>query len=342
MTKTKALVPAQDVEARMVFYATAKAAIEKARSVDEVKSIRDKAEAVRAYAHQAKDKSLETAAAEIRLRAERQGGALIGQMKIDGTLREGRREKLPGGRVVLADLGVSTQRASEWQELAAVPEQDFESFVEKQKAANKPVYAEQVRRMVTKPVKRAKKAAAIKDKAKPLAEIGKGYVVIYADPPWQLAGMTARRAIENQYPTMSTPDICKLPVKDIVADDAVLLLWTTVPTLPEALQVMEAWGFTYRSCAVWVKPSIGMGQWFRLRHELLLLGARGKMPVPLEANRPDSVIEAKPGRHSEKPEQVYELIERAYPEFVQPDLALELFRRGAARTGWSVWGNEAT
>ena len=94
--------------------------------------------------------------------------------------------------------------------------------------------------------------------------------------------------------------------------------------------------FLMISQAVWVKPSIGAGHWIRQRHELLLLGVKGNIPVPLPENRPDSVITTNRSRHSEKPEEAHQLIERAFSEFPK----IELFSRGL-RPGWVVWGNEA-
>ena len=100
---------------------------------------------------------------------------------------------------------------------------------------------------------------------------------------------------------------------------------------------MAAWGFTYKTNLVWVKPSIGLGKWARNRHELLLLGKRGKQAAPDPEDLPDSVIEADRRRHSQKPDQVYALIERAHPQASK----LELFARGTPRPGWTTWGNEA-
>jgi N6-adenosine-specific RNA methylase IME4 len=88
---------------------------------------------------------------------------------------------------------------------------------------------------------------------------------------------------------------------------------------------------------VWVKPSIGMGYYFRQRHELLLVGKRGALPTPDAEDRPDSVIEAASGTHSEKPEKVYELLERMYPLLDR----VELFAR-QARPGWASWGNQVS
>lgn len=161
--------------------------------------------------------------------------------------------------------------------------------------------------------------------------------VIYADPAWRYEFTRSEtRAIENQYPTMSQEEIAGLSVP--ATDDAVLFLWATSPKLLEALAVLEAWGFEYRSSLVWVKDRIGMGYYARQRHEWLLVGTRGELPVPAAENRPDSVIEAPREDHSEKPEAVYERIERMYPEY--EGLWLELFQR-RPRPGWQGWGFEA-
>ena len=107
--------------------------------------------------------------------------------------------------------------------------------------------------------------------------------------------------------------------------------------LQKALEVMNAWGFEYRTCMTWVKDKIGMGHWVRQRHELLLIGRRGAMHTPDPEDRPDSVIEAPRTRHSEKPPVVYEIIERMYPTCER----VELFAR-APRDNWARWGNEAS
>ena len=160
------------------------------------------------------------------------------------------------------------------------------------------------------------------------------FQIVYADPPWRSQSPDSDWAPEAHYPTMALEEITALPVP--AADDALLFLWAINGMLREALKVMEAWGFEYKSCIVWVKPSIGLGQWVRNRHEPLLVGRRGSFPLPAEADRPESVINAPRGRHSEKPLVFYELIERAYPCASK----LELFARGVPRAGWSAWGNE--
>jgi N6-adenosine-specific RNA methylase IME4 len=163
------------------------------------------------------------------------------------------------------------------------------------------------------------------------------YPVIYADPAWEYEHVkTESRAIENHYPTMSLFEICDLPVSSIATQDAILFMWATNPKLAEAIQVIVAWGFTYRTNMVWVKDRIGMGYYARSQHELLLIATRGSIPTPEPANRPASVIEAPRLEHSAKPELVYGLIEAMYPEFQK----VELFARNR-REGWAAWGNQS-
>lgn len=163
----------------------------------------------------------------------------------------------------------------------------------------------------------------------------KKYNVIYADPPWKYDfSKTSNRDIENQYPTMDVKDICdfKIPADD----DSILFLWATAPKLREALEVMEFWGFEYKTHAVWDKEMIGMGYYFRGQHELLLIGIKGKVSPPDPSNRYASVIRQKRTKHSKKPDCVYKLIEKMYPHGVY----LEMFARNIHSELWDVWGNE--
>jgi len=188
-------------------------------------------------------------------------------------------------------------------------------------------------------VVRAERVEVINAANEPLADLPP-VPVLYADPPWQYEHVkTENRAIENQYPTMDLDAICALPVSTVATSDAVLFLWATSPKLAEAIRVIDAWGFTYRTCLVWVKDKIGMGYYARQQHELLLVAARGELPVPLPEHRPSSVITESRGDHSAKPAIVYDLIDRMYPGF----LKRELFNRhGLPRPGWAKpWGNQA-
>ena len=178
-------------------------------------------------------------------------------------------------------------------------------------------------------------------KAKSLTALEAGkYTVIYADPPWRYENPPiggSNRSIENQYPTMGLDEICALEVDSVAADDAMLFLWATAPKLAECFQVIDAWGFTYRTCMVWVKDKIGMGYHARNQHEILLIAKRGELPPPDESARPASVVHAPRSEHSAKPSEFYGLLEQMYPDANR----LELFLRGAPRDGWDGWGNEA-
>jgi N6-adenosine-specific RNA methylase IME4 len=114
-----------------------------------------------------------------------------------------------------------------------------------------------------------------------------------------------------------------------------LFLWVPPAILEQAFAVIHAWGFDYRTNITWVKPSVGMGNYVRQRHEHLLIARRGEFPLPEPAHRPNSIIEAPRREHSRKPDEAYALIEQMYPELPK----IELFAR-YARPGWAAWGNE--
>ena len=162
------------------------------------------------------------------------------------------------------------------------------------------------------------------------------FSVIYADPPWQYDfSLTINREIENQYPTMTIEEICNMNINSVAAPDCVLLLWATNPKLLEAIQVIRAWGFIYKTNMVWIKDKIGMGYYARQRHELLLIATRGNSIVPIPENRPDSVIESPRENHSAKPPMVYKIIDDMFPGIPK----IELFAR-SKHVDWEIWGNE--
>ncbi len=160
------------------------------------------------------------------------------------------------------------------------------------------------------------------------------FSVILADPPWRYSLNETTRQIENKYPTMSTKDICKLSVP--TAKDCILFLWATTGKLPDAFEVMKSWGFEYKSSAIWNKMIIGMGYYFRGQHEFLLVGRKGDPGIPLSENRFSSIFEEKRTEHSKKPEIVYTMIEKMYPN----GKYLEMFARKKHSDKWVSWGNE--
>jgi len=159
--------------------------------------------------------------------------------------------------------------------------------------------------------------------------------LVLADPPWRYDFAQAdSRQIENQYPSADLDEI--IAHSPDTENDCVLLLWATVAKLPEAMEVMSGWGFQYKTHAVWDKEKIGMGYWFRGQHELLLVGTKGNASPPDEGQRVSSVFREQRGKHSEKPQCVYEWIEAAFPGRIK----MEMYCRNP-RPGWLVMGNES-
>lgn len=172
------------------------------------------------------------------------------------------------------------------------------------------------------------------------------YGVILADPPWRYANAGTRGAAENHYSTMSTAELCALPVRDLAAPDSLLLLWATWPQLQEAVSVIEAWGFQYVTGFPWVKvhgeprtnlwgeiqirPRYGVGFWIRGCSEPLLIGRRGSVSPP---DRDFMGLISENYAHSRKPDNVYEYAE------AMPGPYLEMFAR-RPRVGWDQFGNE--
>ena len=165
-----------------------------------------------------------------------------------------------------------------------------------------------------------------------VASEGVKFGCIYADPPWSYGNQGTRAATDNHYPTMTIEAIAALPIRELAADECHLHLWTTNGFLREALSLLDGWGFEFKSTFIWVKPQLGIGNYWRCSHEIMLLGVKGGRTFP--ANGFKSWIEADRTEHSAKPEQVRELIEK-----VSPGPRLELFGRRTA-PGWTVWGNE--
>ena len=156
------------------------------------------------------------------------------------------------------------------------------------------------------------------------------YRVIYADPPWQFDNSGFDQSAAAHYPTMDTESICNMNIPK--ASDSVLFLWATNSMIEDALKVVKAWGYNYKTNFVWVKtkgPTIGF--YVQSRHELLLIGTRGEGMLP--EVKPISVLSGEVTKHSRKPE-MYDMIESMYD-----GPYVELFARNK-RDGWESWGNE--
>lgn len=167
-----------------------------------------------------------------------------------------------------------------------------------------------------------------------LIDQGHKFTTILADPPWRYSNTASCAAAENHYSTLSVEEICNEPVRELVGENAHLHVWTTNAFLEPAFRVIRAWGFEFKSCMVWVKPTIGMGNYWRLSHEFLLFGIRGRLPFG--RNDVPSWLEAPRTIHSRKPFAFRDIIEQ-----VSPGPYLELYgREEQPNTDWTVYGNQ--
>ncbi|MEQ9518624.1 MAG: MT-A70 family methyltransferase [Parvibaculum sp.] len=173
------------------------------------------------------------------------------------------------------------------------------------------------------------------------------FATIMADPPWRFTNRTGKIAPEHKrlarYATMRLDDICKIQVGRFSEDTAHCYLWVPNALLPEGLQVLAAWGFTYKSNIVWHKvrkdggsDGRGVGFYFRNVTEILLFGTKGKNARTLQPGRTQvNLFATRKREHSRKPDEQYDIIEAC-----SPGPYLELFGRGK-RADWTVWGNQA-
>lgn len=176
---------------------------------------------------------------------------------------------------------------------------------------------------------------------------------ILADPAWAYRNWSdaVHGAAASAYSTVSTEDMARYPVRSWAADDCALFMWATWPKLPDALRLLEAWGFEYVSAFPWIKtvPESraifrGIGFWTMASSEFMLIGKRGDpkrrkgrpvIGLAIDGEGEDRILYAPRGAHSRKPEAVHEWIERLFPEGPR----LELFAR-RKRDGWTTWGHD--
>jgi N6-adenosine-specific RNA methylase IME4 len=175
--------------------------------------------------------------------------------------------------------------------------------------------------------------------------VNKSYNTILADPPWRFQNRSGKIAPEHKrlsrYTTLSLQDIKDIPVSLVIAEQCHLYLWVPNALIKEGLQVMESWGFEYKTNLIWHKvrkdgepDGRGVGFYFRNTTEMVLFGIRGKMRTLAPGRSQVNIIKSCKREHSKKPDEIYPIIEKC-----SPGPYLELFARGK-RVNWDQWGNE--
>ena len=281
--------------------------------------------------------------------------------------------KNPKHPSLLPKLASTRNLAHQARQLAAMPEHEFEQTLtawrDHVSAENQRVTINPFKAADTTEAKKERRAARERELGQKQSNFPTGrFGLIYVDIPCHFkvrsdeTGMD--RSPENHYPTMTFEKLAELPVMDLAARDCICIYWSTAASLVDDIEIMTEWGFVtlrprdqfgklmrdpetlaqyptdggrYCSMQVWDKVKIGLGYWFRDRHEFILVGVRGNPVAPAPGTQDESIFAEPKSRHSAKPLCVTEMIERLWPSTPK----IELFARGPARPGWVRWGLEA-
>lgn len=311
----------------------AEIALLKADTPSSAADVADVAEAARTYAKRVGAAlPVINKATAIKLRAERKAGELLAEINPNSSA------KRESNGTSLSDMGITKTQSSRWQRAAKVPEPAFEKYLADGDALDREITSSGVAKLAN--VYAPKNSAATPERTdgictdlSELVASGQKFGTIYADPPWRYNNQGTRAATDNHYDgDMSIEELCKMPIGELAADKCHLHLWTTNAFLFECPKLFEAWGFEFKSTFVWVKPSFGIGNYWRNSHEIMLLAIKGGQTALSRSEK--SWTQCKRGMHSAKPEIVRHSIEK-----LSPGPFLELFGR-SPRTGWTVFGNQ--
>jgi N6-adenosine-specific RNA methylase IME4 len=319
----------------LVLYDAARKALAELSRVDEVKNVRDQAEAMQLYARQAQDYDLINRATEVRLRAEIRAGELLLEMeKAKGGEQH---HKRPTGTTevpvpTLKDFGISKNQSSRWQKLAALDESEQEARIAQAKRIavgdREVIKAVRQQRGDEKRAQRSRREAEIG--AKIAAMPDKKYGVIVADDDW--SGGSDDAYVDELHE--ATKDRFT-----IAAADCLLAMWSTVPHLAIAVDLLRKRGFRYVSHFVWHKDKPRTGYWNSHKHEILLIGVKGNIPAPAPGQQWVSVQIGPATGHSTKPGYFLRMLEEQFPHLPK----IELNRQsGKPRAGWAGGGNEVS
>jgi N6-adenosine-specific RNA methylase IME4 len=340
-------VSAQPRELRLL--EEAKQYVAEATTIDDVKKLLDAAEAARWYQRKVDltgDITLD--AGIINVYARQRMGQVLNKIELakgaPGNQYTGKRRPVrfqtATGPFYLDDLTITKSDSSKAKQIASLPGAIVDKYVKdcvesrqqptpagllrlvKQKAANDTVLPES-----------HSSARFVRDLRELVAK-GRRFPTIYADPPWKYDNQGTRAATDQHYPTMTVEQIAAEPVAQLAADRCHLHMWTTTSFVPAALSIIPRWGFEYKSMLIWVKPSLGIGNYWRVSHEILLFASTRNAPFRDHGQR--SWIELDRQGHSEKPEEIRTLIEK-----VSEGPYLEMYSRVLPKNAaWTVHGNQ--
>lgn len=291
-------------------YNAALAAINEATRVDEVKEIRDKAEAVKAYALQIRNVPMLTTAAEVIFRAQVRAGELL--IKMAQTKERGKgRAKKESPAATLSDLKISKSQSSRWQSLASLPKKQQEDrrlhFVGRIVSA-----ADGTGKMQRMEMKRQDE-----ERVKKLKPIEGRFKTLIVDPPWDYEWLSVAGRAKPGYATMSHDELMRLNVQQWADTECHLYLWVTNNFMTRGVELMQQWGFDHKTVLTWVKltktgkPWFGLGSYFRNSTEHVLFGVKGDLRTRPAAAKIPTHFTGKIGAHSEKPNEFYDIVRKS-------------------------------
>ncbi len=350
--------------ATLTYYDAACHALAKARSIDEVSQINNEAIGMKAYAKQAKNKLLEMEATEIRFIASRRIGQLIALQKATVGLATGTRGQLKGragsGGVnatppenklpSLLDAGIDKNLAKFARKLAKLSNAEFEAILTKRRemiaAANAKIAVDLFGDAATRKLKESKREARRNANRAKIARIAGDDVpidvkfpTIVIDPPWDWGDEGDQDQLGRARPDYATMTIEQLMDFNMVRDhadvDCHLYMWITNRSLPKGFALLDRWGFRYVTTLTWVKPSFGMGNYFRGQTEQILFAVKGSQMLKRQDIGTAFHWPRGPNGHSSKPTKMYQMVES-----VSPGPYLEIFSRHE-RPDWTSWGENS-
>lgn len=327
-------VPEAEVRS-LALLAQARFAIAEASSLEEIKTIRDKSEAIRKYAQAAGlGLELQNQAAEIKLRAERKAGSFLSKLKLHGG---DRRDETSSDRVTLEAIGISKDQSSRWQLAAAVPERVFAKYLEETQSVQGEVTTSgliRIARELRTKHRRSEQPSTAETEVTECELVrnlndlvgGKRFACVYVDAPWPVGPHPEKEKVVTLNLFRST--LCMDPIADLIEEHAHLHIWATDESYQAALSVMQSWGFEFKGTLVRVGHEGRPGNYWTEAHEYLLLGVRGNLPL-MESGL-QSWVRASREDDGAPPERVRRLIER-----VSPGPYLEVFGRKPV-SGWTI------